>query len=66
MPTREDLEYAVPRCYARTMKRDGQHGVHFTCYQPMRYVAATNMWVCDSCHTQNAGQYIPHRLEYAA
>jgi ribosomal protein L37AE/L43A len=66
MPKREDLEYAVPRCYARTMTRNGQHGIHHHCYTPMVYVRTMNLWRCEACGAQTTGEFITHRLEYAA
>jgi len=65
MPKREDLEYAVPRCYARIMTRNGQHGVHHHCFKPMEYDATHNLWICE-CGADCPGEFITHRLEYAA
>jgi hypothetical protein len=31
------------------MVRNGQHGVHFTCYRPLRYSVPTNEWQCGAC-----------------
>ena len=47
MPTMLDLIEAAPRCQRRRIKRRGPHGVHFTCLEPMRYVAAANAWRCE-------------------
>lgn len=58
--------YAKPLCYERTMIRNGQHGIHFTCYRPLTYNAEYNTWSCDSCGKECAGEFITHRLEYAA
>lgn len=60
MPTREDIEVATPLCHRRLMQRSGQHGVHFTCYQPMRYVAGRNAWRCD-CGAEESGELIAAR-----
>ena len=44
MPSTYTIRYATPLCFARTMVRNGQHGVHFTCFRPLRYYAPTNEW----------------------
>ena len=49
MPTLMDMLEAIPRCRQPRMIRDGQHGVHFTCFEPLRYVLATNEWRCLAC-----------------
>jgi hypothetical protein len=51
-PTLELLEVARPRCWRRVIARSGQQGRHFTCYTPMRYVAAANVWWCPACERQ--------------
>lgn len=56
-PSRTAVMWATPRCRARRMVRDGlrgQHGVHFTCLQPMRYKHATNEWRCADCEAAAA------------
>ena len=49
MPSTYTIRYATPLCFARTMVRNGQHGVHFTCFRPLRYYAPTNEWQCGGC-----------------
>lgn len=49
MPSAHTLQYAIPLCFARRMVRNGQHGLHFTCYRPMRYDALANLWRCVVC-----------------
>jgi hypothetical protein len=49
MPSAHTLQYAIPLCFARRMVRNGQHGLHFTCYRPMRYDALANLWHCMTC-----------------
>ena len=49
MPSEYTIRYATPLCFARTMVRNGQHGVHFTCFRPLRYCAPTNEWQCGAC-----------------
>jgi LSD1 subclass zinc finger protein len=49
MPSAHTLHYAIPLCFARRMVRDGQHGLHFTCYRPLRYDAGANLWRCAAC-----------------
>jgi hypothetical protein len=49
MPSAHTLQYAIPLCFARRMVRNGQHGLHFTCYRPMRYDALANLWHCVAC-----------------
>lgn len=49
MPSAGTLELARPRCWRRVIERHGQHGVHLTCYAPMRYHAASNTWECPAC-----------------
>jgi hypothetical protein len=48
-PSRTGIMWATPRCHAQRMVRDGQHGVHFTCLEPMRYMPVLNMWRCVAC-----------------
>ena len=54
MPALLDMLEATPRCDARRMIRDGQHGVHFTCHEPMRYLAGANHWWCLACGAYSA------------
>jgi hypothetical protein len=49
MPSEYTIRYATPLCFHRTMVRNGQHGVHFTCFRPLRYRAPTNEWECGAC-----------------
>jgi hypothetical protein len=49
MPSAHTLQYAIPLCFARRMVRNGQHGLHFTCYRPMRYDALAHLWHCVAC-----------------
>lgn len=58
--TREDIEYATPRCWRRIIERTGQHGVHRTCFQPMRYRAGDNTWVC-TCGNEDSGLLVAAR-----
>lgn len=55
MPTMLDMIEAVPRCTRRRMRRNGQHGVHFTCYLPMRYNAARGVWHCKCGGSERGG-----------
>jgi len=59
--TREDIEYATPRCWRHIIDRQGQHGVHHTCFQPMRYRAADNTWECRACGNEDSGLLIAAR-----
>jgi hypothetical protein len=43
------------------MLRNGQHGVHFTCYRPLRYHAPSNMWRCTECGDLISGELIAAR-----
>jgi hypothetical protein len=61
MPSADTIRYATPLCYARTMVRNGQHGVHFTCFRPLRYNAATNEWLCTTCGGLTAGELVVAR-----
>jgi hypothetical protein len=40
------------------MVRNGQHGVHFTCFRPLRYCAPTNEWQCGDCGGSVAGELV--------
>jgi hypothetical protein len=43
------------------MVRNGQHGLHFTCYRPLRYYPWTNEWYCGACGGLIAGEEIAAR-----
>jgi hypothetical protein len=43
------------------MARNGQHGVHFTCYRPMRYHAPLNEWHCEICGDCISGYLVAAR-----
>jgi hypothetical protein len=60
VPTLIDILEATPRCRARRMIRRGQHGVHFTCYEPMRYLSNIGEWWCLAC-----GAYTPAAMAVA-
>jgi hypothetical protein len=65
LPTRADIELATPLCWAtRSRRLPDQLSVNFglrggtlttlqkidvICYQPLRYVATWNRWVCAAC-----------------
>ena len=49
-PSLLDIIQAVPHCRRRRMVRNGQHGIHFTCAEAMRYLAASNEWWCEACN----------------
>jgi hypothetical protein len=65
LPTRADIELATPLCWAtRSERLPDQLSVNFglrggtlvtprrieiICYQPLRYAAACNRWVCGAC-----------------
>ena len=61
MPSSYTIDYATPLCFARTMVRNGQHGVHFTCFRPLRYRSATNEWLCGACGKHIAGELVVAR-----
>jgi hypothetical protein len=61
MPSAYTLHYATPLCFASRMIRNGQHGLHFTCYRPLRYDAPTNLWRCASCGTCVSGTLVAAR-----
>jgi hypothetical protein len=61
MPSAYTLLYASPLCFARTMLRKGQHGRHFTCYRPLRYLAPSNEWHCGACGVLIAGEVVAAR-----
>ena len=43
------------------MVRNGQHGVHFTCFRPLRYRAPTNEWECGGCGGLVPGELVAAR-----
>jgi hypothetical protein len=61
MPSTYTINYATPLCFNRTMVRNGQHGVHFTCFRPLRYCAPTNEWQCGACGGLIPGELIAAR-----
>ena len=61
MPSEQTLHYAVPLCFARRMVRRGQHGLHFTCYRPMRYDPPANLWHCAACGSAISGGLVAAR-----
>jgi hypothetical protein len=61
MPNAHTLYYAIPRCFARLMERNGQHGLHFTCYRPLRYDLAGNLWCCVTCGSSVGGDLVAAR-----
>jgi hypothetical protein len=61
MPSTYTIHYATPLCFARMMVRNGQHGVHFTCFRPLRYCAPTNEWQCGECGGLIAGELVAAR-----
>jgi hypothetical protein len=62
MPTRADIEAAIPRCGRRVMVKDGQHGTHYTCGRPMHYLAFANAWVCRCGGSQHESQVASRRI----
>jgi hypothetical protein len=61
MPNAHTLQYAIPLCFAWRMVRRGQHGVHFTCYRPLRYDVLANEWRCVDCGTSVSGYLVAAR-----
>jgi hypothetical protein len=61
MPSAYALYYAIPLCFARRMMRDGQHGLHFTCYRPLSYDALENLWHCVTCGTSIGAEHVVAR-----
>jgi hypothetical protein len=61
MPSAHSLYYAVPLCFARRMLRDGQHGLHFTCYRQLSYDALENLWHCVTCGSSISGAVVAAR-----
>jgi hypothetical protein len=61
MPSAHTLHYAVPLCFAWRMVRRGQHGLHFTCYRPLRYDAHANEWRCVACGDSVSGGLVAER-----
>lgn len=48
----------MPRCTQRKILRDGQHGIHTTCWQTMRYNRLHNWWRCPACGTIVSGEML--------
>ena len=46
---------------AERMLRDGQHGLHFTCYRPLSYDALENLWHCVTCGHSISGEVVHAR-----
>ena len=61
MPSTDALHYAIPLCFARRMIRNGQHGLHFTCYRPLSYEALANLWRCVACGHSIGGELVAAR-----
>jgi hypothetical protein len=61
MPNEHTLQYATPLCFAPRMERNGQHGVHYTCYRPLRYQAPQNLWQCVDCGSSVEGALVAAR-----
>jgi hypothetical protein len=61
MPNAQTLQYAIPLCFAPRMLRNGQHGVHYVCYVPLRYEAPGNEWHCADCGSSVSGYAIAAR-----
>lgn len=61
MPNAQTLQYAIPLCFAPRMQRNGQHGVHYVCYSPLRYEAPGNVWHCTDCASSISGHEIVAR-----
>jgi hypothetical protein len=61
MPSPQTLQYAIPLCFARRMVRNGQHGLHFTCYRPLRYDPLANLWLCVACGSSIGGELVVAR-----
>jgi hypothetical protein len=66
MPSLLDMLQAVPRCGRRRMRRQGQHGVHFTCWEPMLYFAPSNLWHCPDCDAGRTGLVVAAQRAAAA
>jgi hypothetical protein len=73
MPSLEDMQVARPLCRRTRLIRNGQHGRHVTCWQPLVYLDwdGGNLWWCESCqqHTDGgtvASQYRTVALELVA
>lgn len=61
MPSLEDMQYAIPRCWRRRIDRSGQHGTHRQCAEPMVFDAEANVWVCPACGGTEAGRAVASR-----
>lgn len=82
MPTRADIELATPLCWAtRSERLPDQLSVNFglrggilasrrrievICYQPLRYAATLNSWVCGACSGVLEGAAQADRLSLVA
>jgi hypothetical protein len=42
----------------------GQRGVHFTCFEPLRYERDGNKWRCAGCHDVTAAQELVARWRH--
>jgi hypothetical protein len=58
MPSKHDMRFAVPLCRRRRLIKDGQHGVHVTCYRPLLYCGWDNTWWCEDCQVHTDGETI--------
>jgi ribosomal protein L37AE/L43A len=62
MPSLADLEAAIPRCVKRVVtKHSRQGGVHHSCWAPLSYRAADNMWACGVCGAAEPGGSVAAR-----
>jgi hypothetical protein len=82
VPTRADIELATPLCWAaRSERLPDQLSVNFglrggtlttvrrievICYQPLRYAATVNRWVCEACSGVLEGSAQADRLSLVA
>jgi hypothetical protein len=64
MPSVNTLQYAIPLCFARRIVRNGQHGMHVTCYRPLHYDAAMNLWRCGECGSSVSGYLVAARRPF--
>jgi hypothetical protein len=63
VPSALTLGYAIPLCMRRLIDSPSgqrQHGVHVTCFKPMRYDASSNAWLCE-CGNIDAGELVAAR-----
>lgn len=49
MPSKEDLQFAVPLCQRRRIIKNGQHGLHLTCWEPLVHRGWKPDWWCGEC-----------------